>query len=72
LVTETLLCLKHQLLGALSGLGQFAHGTMIRPLGFRAADLLMQEYEGTVTIYPKWSLWELFSFLSNFNQVRAG
>lgn len=71
MVTETLLCLKHQLLGALSGLGQFAHGTLIRPLGFRAADLLMQEYEGTVTIYPRWSLWELFSFLSNFNQARA-
>ena len=44
LVTETLLCLKHQLIGALSGLGQFAAGTLIRPLGFRAADLLMQEY----------------------------
>jgi len=49
---------------------QFAAGSLIRPLGFRAADLLMQEYEGTVTIYPRWSVMELLSFLSNFTEAR--
>ncbi|EOD11497.1 hypothetical protein EMIHUDRAFT_459761 [Emiliania huxleyi CCMP1516] len=71
LVTETLLCLKHQLLGALSGLSQFASGHLIRPFGFRVADMFLQEYEGTVTIYPRWSVLELLSFLSNFTVSRV-
>uniref|UniRef100_A0A7S3X3Y9 Uncharacterized protein n=3 Tax=Emiliania huxleyi TaxID=2903 RepID=A0A7S3X3Y9_EMIHU len=33
--------------------------------------MFLQEYEGTVTIYPRWSVLELLSFLSNFTVSRV-
>ena len=71
-VEETLLLLKHQLVGFVSGISQLGQGRLVRPMGLRVADLILQDYEGTVTIYPNWSFSELLSFLSNFDERRIG
>ena len=62
--------LKHQLVGFVQGVSKLGHGKLIRPGGFRGVDLVMQDYEGTVTIRPDWSLSELREFLANFDQAR--
>ena len=39
---------------------------------FGAASVVwVQEYEGTVTIYPKWELQEMRRFLENFDEARV-
>ena len=62
--------LKHQLVGFVQGVSKLGHGKLIRPGGFRGVDLVMQDYEGTVTIFPNWHLSELREFLANFDQAR--
>lgn len=63
--------LKHQLVGFCRGVSLLGDGRFSRPFGIRAVDLAMQEYEGTVTIFPAWSLKEMTQFLSNFDHTRT-
>jgi len=49
---------------------QLGQGRLARPAGVRVADLILQEYEGTVTIYPDWGFRDMLSFLSNFDEQR--
>jgi len=71
LIEETLLLLKHQLVGFVSGISQLAKGRLVRPAGVRVADIILQDYEGTVTIHPDWGFGELAAFLSNFDRRRV-
>jgi len=71
LIGEVLRLLKHQLVGLVAGASQLCDGTLVRPFGLRGVDLILQEYEGHVTIYPRWSLPELGGFLSNFDCERV-
>ena len=41
--------------GFAAGVAHLGQGRFARPAGIRAVDILMQEYEGTVTISPHWS-----------------
>jgi TAG lipase/steryl ester hydrolase/phospholipase A2/LPA acyltransferase len=69
-VTETLLFLKRQLTGFVSGVSELGQGTFVRPNGLRLVDIVMQDYEGDVTIFPNWKLTELSQFVHNFDQQR--
>ena len=71
IIEEGLLFLKEQLTGFVKGLSHFGKGTFIRPGGMRLADLALQEYEGTLTIYPTWHISEMSKFLSNFDTERV-
>ena len=64
--------LKHQLVGLIQGVSKLGQGKLFRPGGFRGIDLVMQDYEGTVTIRPPWNLSELREFLANFDERRVG
>lgn len=64
--------LKHQLVGFVQGVSKLGKGKLFRPGGFRGIDLIMQDYEGTVTIRPPWGLSELRDFLANFDEARVG
>lgn len=64
--------LKHQLVGFVQGVSKLGQGKLFRPGGFRGIDLIMQDYEGTVTIRPPWGISELRDFLANFDQRRVG
>lgn len=70
-LTELSLLLKYQLVGVAQGLSQIASGLLVRPFGFRLVDILLQDYEGTVTIQPSWGLSELTKFISNFDEARV-
>jgi hypothetical protein len=50
--------LKHQLVGFVQGVSKLGQGKLFRPGGFRGVDLIMQDYEGTVTIRPPWGVSE--------------
>lgn len=63
--------LKHQLVGFCKGVSLLGDGRFSRPFGIRAVDLAIQEYEGTVTIFPQWDVSEMAQFLSNFDEKRA-
>ncbi|KAL1518418.1 hypothetical protein AB1Y20_002710 [Prymnesium parvum] len=71
MLDQTFWLLKHQLVGWCRGVSLLADGRFARPFGIRAVDLAMQEYEGTVTIFPAWELREMAQFLSNFDTARA-
>ncbi len=71
IIEESLLFLKEQLTGFVKGLSHLGNGAFIRPGGMRLADLALQEYEGTLTIYPKWDVGEMSKFLANFDTERA-
>jgi len=64
--------LKHQLVGFVQGVSKLGQGKLFRPGGFRGVDLIMQDYEGTVTIRPPWGVSELREFLANFDERRVG
>ena len=64
--------LKHQLVGWVQGASKLWSGKLVRPGGFRGVDFVLQDYEGTVTIRPHWSLTELRNFLANFDERRIG
>ena len=57
--------------GFCRGVSLLGDGRFARPFGIRAVDLAMQEYEGTVTIFPPWQVSEMAQFLSNFDESRA-
>lgn len=69
-LTEALVFLKRQLVGFATGLSELGQGRFVRPFGIRLVDLLMQEYEGTLTIFPHWSIAELLQFTGNFDDAR--
>ena len=58
-----------RLVGFVAGVSELAQGRLVRPFGFRLVDLLMQEYEGSVTLSPDWKLQELGQFIQNFLTV---
>ena len=71
-IEEVNVFLKHQLVGFVQGVSKLGQGKLFRPGGFRGIDLVMQDYEGTVTIRPPWTLVELKDFLGNFDERRVG
>lgn len=70
LITESLLFMRRQLQGFVHGVSELWQGRLARPFGWRLADLLMQEYEGSVTLFPEWKLQELGQFIQNFDSER--
>lgn len=69
-LTEAMTFLRHQLVGFVHGTSQIAQGRLVRPGGIRLVDVLMQEYEGSVTLFPEWRLSELSGFIANFDAKR--
>ena len=69
-LTEAMHLLKNQLVGFARGFSSLAQGRLARPGGVRLWDILLQEYEGTVTFFPHWSLSELSGFIANFDAQR--
>ena len=55
----------------IQGVSKLGQGKLFRPGGFRGIDMILQEYEGTVTIRPHWQLSELRDFLANFDARRV-
>lgn len=69
-LTESINLLRHQLVGLLRGVSGIAQGRLVRPAGVRIVDVLMQEYEGSLTIFPNWHLSDLGGFIANFDAQR--
>lgn len=42
----------------------------MRPAGVRIVDVLMQEYEGSLTLFPNWHLSDIGGFIANFDAAR--
>ena len=71
LLDDALAFCKRQLVAFVGGLSQLGDGTLTRPFGFRGIDLMLQDYEGTVTISPHWDHTDLIEFISNFDDARV-
>lgn len=69
-LTESINLLRHQLVGLLRGVSGIAQGRLVRPAGVRVVDVLLQEYEGSLTLFPNWHLSDLGGFIANFDAQR--
>ena len=70
LLQEVMALLKNQLLGFAQGVSQLAEGRLMRPGGHRAIDIAMQDYLGTVTVFPHWEISELGGLIKNMDAPR--
>lgn len=69
-LTESINLLRHQLVGLLRGASGISQGRLVRPAGVRIVDVLMQEYEGSLTLFPNWHLSDIGGFIANFDAAR--